>query len=120
MPKIPAAVPAAAKKQDPCRFTMFVKIIPGQISHFPGQERCWCFRGDRFADREHKMLRNLLNHFKGKIHLYQIVELYDNNKPREDPDRVIMKYQDGVIVENLLARYLDLLKGYPLPKILHS
>jgi len=99
---------------------MFVKLKPGVISHFPGQERCWCFRGDRFADTDQKQIRNLVNHFKAKMHLYAIVELYDNDHPRDSEERMILKYIDGVISDNSLVRYQDLLDRYPLPKFLRK
>lgn len=104
------------KKQS--RFTLFVKLKQGIISHFPGQERVWCFRGDKFAKTEQRQIKNLINHIENKIINYQIVELYDNNFEKNKPQRLIIKYKDGIIEKNDLFRYKTILSNYSIPKFL--
>jgi len=95
---------------------MFVKLWPGIISHWPDRQRVWCHRGDRFSDIERKQIRNLLNHAKNNLHLYSIIELYDNTFSHDDPRRMILKYKEGIFEINNLAQYQASLKGFPLPE----
>lgn len=99
-----------------CRFTMFVKLWPGIISHWPDRQRVWCMRGDKFTDVHSKQIRNLLNHAKKSMHLYCIIELYDNSYSHDNEKRMILEYKQGVFVKNNLAQYQQSLKGFPLPE----
>jgi hypothetical protein len=99
-----------------CRFELFVRLRTGLISMFKDQQRCWCYRGDKYTDEEPRMLKNLLNLAKNKVDNYFLMELYDNNKPRNDGQRLILKVQDRKIKVNRLNNYADMLQQFPLPE----
>ncbi|MBG9376956.1 hypothetical protein I5907_11985 [Panacibacter sp. DH6] len=44
-----------------------------------------------------------------------MLSLYDNTKPKNDPDRYLVKYSAGVILENRLSQLQPLLEDYPVP-----
>lgn len=101
-------------KERRCRFDMFIRLRPGIPSPFRDQQRTFCFRGDKYTDIEHKMLRNLLNLVKNKIHLYDRVELYDNSKGICE-ERIVLKITEDVVAENRLNHYSLMLHNYALP-----
>ncbi len=109
----PQSSPEGSKR---CRFDLFVRIRPGTPSPFKGQQRTWCYRGDKYTDQEYKMLRNLLSHLKKSLHLYDRIELYDNDKGPEE--RIVVKIVDDLIERNQLRQYELMLLNYPLPDFL--
>lgn len=105
------------KDRKACRFTMFVRLRPGYVSHFKNQVRTWCFRGDKYTAEEPKMLKNLINLVKNKLTFYDRIIIYDHDKALED--REILKIVDDEIQINLLDRYQHtVLKDYAIPKFL--
>lgn len=109
-PEIP---PEVSKR---CRFDLFIRIRPGIPSFFKDQQRVWTYRGDKFTDEYHKMLRNLLNLVKKNITMYDRLILQDNDKLLEE--RIILKIIDGIIEVNALNQYSLMLLNYPLPDFL--
>lgn len=109
----PYEKPDASKR---CRFDMFVRLAPGNVSPFKDQKRSWCFRGDKFTDDPPRMLRNLLNLLKKRISIYDRIIIYDNHNRADE--REIVRIIDGVIERNELQKYAMLLTGYPIPDFL--
>lgn len=88
-----------------CRFDCFVRLSPGNVSHFPGQKRTFCYRGDKFTDQEPVMIRNLVRMITKNLQKFDLVELYDNNLPPDSPARIILKISGGIIEKNRLPYY---------------
>lgn len=109
---------SSAKPLPRSRFDMFVTLSPGVISWFPGQKKQWCYPGNQFTDLPPKMLRNLLGLLQRKIHLFDVVELYDNEIAKDDPKRIILKIGGGVMQENRLTDYIEFIKNIPLSPFL--
>lgn len=97
-----------------CRFELFVRMAPGNVSNFKDQQRTWCYRGDKYTTVEAKMIRNLINLADKRMALYDRVVLYDNDKSGDE--RVIFKVVDGVIEPNRINLYSLLFINYPLPR----
>jgi len=101
------------------RFDMFVVLKPQAVSRYPKRSLAWCHRGDKYTDDPDKMLCNLLKMFINHYKQYQLVELYDNTRPKNDPERIIMKLKDGVIeINRLLPLYSPMLTKIYLPEYL--
>lgn len=96
-------------------FDLFVKLAPGIKSHFPLQKPVFCYPGNKFTNEDHKMLRNLLSIVKKSLDKYELMELYDNRYPRDDPRRQVVRIYRGVVEKNRLNKYGHMLERYPLP-----
>lgn len=105
--------PATGNKS---HFDLFVRLAPGNISAFKDQQRCWCYRGDKYTSEPHKMLMNLLKLASKRISEYDIVLLSDHT--RRGNDTAILKIVHGVIEVNQLNQYSLLLQRFPLPDFL--
>lgn len=100
-----------------CRFDMFVRIKPGIPSPLPRQQRTWCYRGDKYVQEDHRMLRSLLNLLKKRIHLFDRVVLYDHSRPLQEYE--ILRIVDDTIEKNQLLRsYSFMLSNYVMPDYL--
>lgn len=107
------------EKKEPgtrCRFDLFVRMRPGISSNFTDQKRSWCYRGDKYTDEPHRMLRNLLKLVQKKFPLYDRVILYDNDAPIEC--REILRIIDDNIEKNRLNQYSLMLLNFHLPEFL--
>src|SRR5689334_6504291 len=99
-----------------CRFDMLIR--------WPDSARRrmnpFTMRGDRFGIFEaDKMLCSLLKYFMKEHRSWLLCELYDNTKPLNDPDRLILEYKKGIIVKNRLPKhYAGMLENFPLPEYL--
>jgi hypothetical protein len=99
-----------------CRFDLFVQLNDGVPSKFNRGVRSWCFRGDTFTQNEDKMLINLLNLMKRYHAQYKLMHLWDNNYSKNDPDRTIFQYFNGVIEKNILwVKYSEVIAGCVWP-----
>lgn len=97
-----------------CRFDLFIKLHAGVLSWLPHLKRTWCYRGDRYADSEQKMLCNLLNLVTKRIDACEIIIIYDNHNTGEE--RTLLKISKGIIEANRLNVYSLMLIKYDLPK----
>ena len=103
-----------------CRYDMMIRF-PSDMIRFTSNP--FTERGDRYEKNDpNKMLVYLIRYFVNK-HIKERwvrVELYDNTKPFEDVERVILKYEQGEIKINMLKNYqscFDLVR-YTLPQFL--
>lgn len=113
----------SAKMQEPvdnkprCRFDMFVRWNKKERR----EKYAFTYRGDHFGETEPaKMLWSLVRMFMNKHAQMFVVELYDNTKPKSDPDRYILKYSGGVLIENRLQQYEAMLENFPVADYLKS
>ena len=100
------------------RFDLFIVLNRQEVSRYPNKKRAWCHRGDKFfpePDRQLQALLRMVNRYHSK---WQLFELYDNTKPKNEPGRVILKMFDGVIESNQLSSYRPLLQKFILPQFL--
>jgi len=95
---------------------MFVRLNEQAVSRFPGNQLTWCYRGDKFTTDEKNMLENLLILAGRHIKKFKIVEIYDNKFSRQEPERIILKIYGGVIEENRLKNYYEMIKKMQLPE----
>lgn len=95
-----------------CRFDMFVRYNQREKRNKPE----FCYRGDFFEKDPEKMLWSLLRMFINNYGRFFLSELYDNTKAKDDPDRVILKYHNGSIIENRLKLYSAMLNDHPVPQ----
>lgn len=103
-----------------CRYGLFVRINFPEVKKFPNNLPTWYYRGDKFTLDENKMLINLVKMFINHHNKYQIAELYDNNKDRNDPARIIIRFKAGIVEENRLQNYSDALNKIILPPYLKT
>jgi hypothetical protein len=101
-----------------CRFMLFVRLRPGIVSHFRNQQRTGYYPGDKYTDKPHEMLRNLLKMIDKGLPKYDRIELYDNDRGGEE--RIILKITDDCINRNELRQYHLMLTNYILPKWLQQ
>src|SRR4051812_1817895 len=99
-----------------CRYDMMIRF-PKDVIRFTSNP--FTERGDRFEKNDpNKMLVYLIRYFVNK-HVKERwvrVEVYNNTKPPEDFERVILKYEQGEIKINRLKNYhscFDLLRYTP-------
>lgn len=104
--------PAPVDLTTRCRFDLFVRVRPGNLTNFRDQQRTWCYRGDKYTNEEHKMLRNLLNLVKSKLQIYDRVILYDHSYQGEE--NIVLKIIDDNIQVNAITKYSLMLLNYPL------
>ena len=105
-----------------CGYDMMIRF-PSDMIRFTSNP--FTERGDRYEKNDpNKMLVYLIRYFVNK-HVKERwvrVELYDNTKPPEDVERVILKYEQGEIKINMQKNYqscFDLVR-YTLPQFLGS
>jgi hypothetical protein len=102
------------------RFDLFVVLQRTETSYYPNRKRAWCHRGDKFCpepERQLQALLRMINRYRSK---WQLFELYDNTKPKNEPGRIVLKMYDGVIEANRLHTYAPLLQKFILPKFLQQ
>lgn len=77
----------------------------------------FCYRGDNFNITEpDKMLRSLIRLFDKEYRNWIVAEMYDNSRPMDDPDRLILRYKQGKELEHKLFNYPTALQDFPLPE----
>lgn len=103
-----------------CRFDMMIKWPSNviRVTSNPFTER-----GDRFEKQDvRKMLRYLISYFhnKHRKEKWVMVELYDNSITIDDPERLVMRYKDGVLEFNRLKNYIGMFEeiNFRLPVFL--
>jgi len=101
-----------------CRFDMFTVLKPGLEKNFVNKKREWTYSGDKYTNELPKMLWNLIKMLIKNVNSWQTVELYDNTRPKSDPDRIILRISNGVITKNRLQEYSAMLDQFPLPDFL--
>lgn len=106
--------PVEVRTGGQCRFMLFVRLRPGIVSHFRDQKRTGYYPGDKYTDKPHEMLRNLIKMIDKKLPTYDRIELYDNDRMGEE--RIILKVTDDCINRNELRQYHLMLTNYILPK----
>lgn len=125
MPNPTATTPPVKKER--CRFELFVRVYKYKKFRFKNGQETFTFRGDRYEKTDHaKMLRTLLNQFSSYHYQGALIILYDNNKPKDDPDREIFRFKNGEFIPrrkdgndvfHLLHLHTDLLIDYLIPEI---
>jgi hypothetical protein len=103
-----------------CRFDLFVTLKRECVPFAPHKSRTWCHRGDKYTQEPDKMLCNLLRLFTNWKHSWTNAELYDNTRPKNDPERIVLKFRHGQIIINRLRTYEAMIADYPLPEILKT
>jgi|GEM_PF-5985372 len=89
-----------------------------------GKKKGATLRGDKKYSKDapdrpvEKMLPFLLKDAVKFRKRYKSVELYDNSKPLNSIERIILKMYKGEVVINRLLSYTKLFKDYPLPPYL--
>lgn len=106
------------EKKERCRFDLFVRVKETLPARFLNGKKEFCFRGDKHDTEPAKMIRYLLGIVKNHHRQYNVMELYDNTKPKTDRERVIVKVLNGQVKINRLTLYTELLKDFHLPEIL--
>lgn len=106
--------PVEQRAAGQCRFMLFVRLRPGIISHFKNQQRTGYYPGDKYTDKPHEMLRNLIKMIDKRMNQYDRIELYDNDRKGEE--RIIFKLTDDTIERNELRQYAMMLQSFILPK----
>lgn len=99
-----------------CRFELFVRLKPGVPSPFKDQKRTWCYRGDKYTDEPHKMLRNLLRMVEKQFTAYEILILSDNDQGSDE--KTVLKIVSDTIQRNQLHQYALMLSNFKLPEFL--
>lgn len=99
------------------RFDLFIVLRP-EIAKKQNRSPTWCHRGDKYQPDPDRQLSNLIKLFCNHYGKYRLAELYDNTRPKNDPDRIVLKYKDGVIEKNRLNDYAAMLEQTPLPDFL--
>lgn len=97
-----------------CRFDLFVRVADPR-RHY--NKETFCYRGDKFTDQPPLMLQKLVKMFAKNIHEYRVAELYDNTRPKDDEDRIVIKLVNGVIEKNRLLEYAPMLQHFAIPQI---
>lgn len=110
------AAPPKQEEKPRCRFDMFVRYNQREKRN----KHEFCYRGDFFEKDPEKMLWSLVRMLVNNYHRYFLSELYDNTKAKNDPARVILKWHAGIIVENRLPQYKEMLNDHPVPDWLKS
>lgn len=99
-----------------CRFDLFVRLDPALVSRYPNNSLTWCHRGDKYTMREDEMLQALLRMFVKHYKGWKIGMIRDNVKGSQDPSRIILMYCNGIIEDNRLRNYSDMLTKIILPE----
>ncbi len=100
-----------------CRFDLFVRYYKREHR----EKETFCYRGDHFGIVEpKKMLCSLLRFFIKENYRWYIAELYDNTKPKNDFERIVIKWNGGKILENRLNNYAPMLTDFPMPEWLKT
>jgi hypothetical protein len=101
-----------------CRFDMLIRWP----DHAGRRINPFTMRGDRFGIIEpDKMLCSLLKYFVKDHRKWMFCELYDNTKPLNEANRLILEYKKGKIIKNILPKhYSEMLEQFPLPEYLKT
>jgi hypothetical protein len=100
-----------------CRFDMFVRW-DGYANR---RKQTFCYRGDFFGNFDpDKMLCSLLKFLIKQHGKWYVAELYDNTRPKDDPERIVVRWNRGVIEENRLKNYRPMLANISLPEWLRE
>lgn len=110
-PRRPLPEMVTAKGLVQCRFSMFVVLNNGVFSRYPGEKRCWCYRGDKFSNEPDRMLSNLVQTFLKHHKSWKLCELYDNTRAKNNPERMVLKFHNGVIEINRLYLNYEFMLG---------
>lgn len=97
-----------------CRFTMFVRLRPGQASHFRNQSRTGYYPGNKYTDQEPQMLYNLLKMGVKQLPRFDRIVIYDNDKQGEEKE--VLKIVNDTIEVNRLQIYSLMLQKFILPQ----
>lgn len=99
------------------RFDLFIVLLP-EVAKQQNRSPAWCHRGDKYQPDPDRQLSNLIKLFCNHFKKYWLAELYDNTRPKNDPERIVLKYKDGIIEINRLKDYETMLQQTPLPDFL--
>lgn len=104
-----------------CQFDMMIRFPDDMIRKTSNP---YTQRGDKYDKKDpNQMLVFLLRYFINKHQKegWIRIELYDNSKPLNSEQRVILKYEKGKIVTNRLSNYLHCFKEayFTLPQWLY-
>lgn len=98
-----------------CRYDLFVRWNKNQRR----EKETFCYRGDYFGITDpHKMLASLVRFFIRKHNCWSVAELYDNTKPKDNPERIILRLVNNKIEKNLLPQFHLMLRNMSLPEYL--
>jgi len=101
-----------------CRFDMFTVLRPGLEKNLPYKKPEWTFSGNKYTNESPKMLWNLIKMILKNPGKWQTIELYDNTRPKNDKERIVIRIRNGVIEENRLQNYSLMLQNFSLPDFL--
>jgi len=94
---------------------MFIRLRGEQVQRYGKNALAWNCRGERYAVNEDQMLPNLVKLFLKQYKGYQVAQIRDNQRPANDPERIVLKYCNGVIEQNRLIDYNYMFKNTILP-----
>jgi hypothetical protein len=106
-------------KNTQCRFSMFVRVKESSTFRFKkfDDPLVGWFRGDKYYKEDvGKMLGYLLGIIKNHQKQYAVMELHDTAIPKTDPDRIVLKINQGDVKVNRLPDYDNLLGNQILPE----
>lgn len=104
------------QKKSLCRFDLFVRLHANQVQRFPNNSLTWCYRGDKFTTIEDEMLPKLLRLLIKQHSTYQIAMIRDNSKATNDPSRTVVMMCNGIVEENRLLLYHEMITKIILPQ----
>lgn len=120
-PDVAVTAATGKEKKPPCRFTLWVRLRPdaGFTFRFSDDPYSMCIRGDKYEGEDvAKMLKYLLGIVKNRHRSYVFMHLFDNAKPAETGEKLVLKIHHGEVKKNALHQYAELLKNFHLPEYL--
>ena len=97
---------------------MFARVKKASPFRYPGDQEVWTHRGDKFCKvdpQPDKMLRYLLGIVKNRWHEHYIFQLHDNSIPAKENESLILHVLNGIVKQNFIPNYGDLLVDFFLP-----
>lgn len=106
------------EKKALCRFDLFTrrkKSVPVPVQN---AKEVFTYRGDQYDVEPEKMLQRLVTMIVKYKKQYAIMILRDNAIPKNLPDHIVVKMENGQPTINRLSNYNDLIKDFAIPEYL--
>ena len=106
--------PPTIKKE--CPVYLFIRWKPGVRKY---GENTSNYNGDKWVQDGDlgKMIINLVKILDKEFPKVALAQIYDNRIPKYDPEREILKVNNGVVENNQLHRFEPIMHGFPLPTL---